>query len=165
MTETTQQHLRRYRRTITGLALWLTSGALAYAGVHLTFHMAAGANHQFVVGGTLENQGDTPIARGYIAVLPVNFQCEPLHFLWHEFGPVPANTTVHFSIPVTDTAFNAYRLVGFAAFDDMGFPVDAVDDTQAVLAARKADDIKACTLRRNMPASNSSSTTPLPAEQ
>lgn len=130
------------------LALWLSYMNTALAEAHLTFHMGVGANNQFVIGGTLENRGDTPIERGYIAVLLVNIQCEPLHFLWQEFGPVPPHSTQQFSIPVTNPDFNAYRLVGFTAFDDMGFALPAIDDTKPLMAARQADEINACTLRR-----------------
>lgn len=124
----------------------------AAADTHLTFHMGVGAEQQFAIGGTLQNTGDTPVERGYIVVLPVNQQCEPLPFLLHTFGPLAPHSKTPFRIPVTDPTFNAYRLVGFAAFDDMGFALPAIDDTQAIIQARQSDEVLACEQRRHMAA-------------
>ncbi|WP_272668215.1 membrane-associated Zn-dependent protease 1 [Providencia sp. PROV117] len=121
--------------------------ALANGQAHLTFHMGAGANQQFFVGGTVENRGDTPIARAYVAILPVTERCELLPMAWKEFGPIPAHGNVEFRVPVA-SALTQYRLASFGAFDDMGFAVTAVDDTAAILKAREPEARQTCQAKR-----------------
>ncbi len=123
----------------------------AQGQAHLTFHMGFGANNQFVVGGTIENPGDTPVARGYIVILPVNKRCEPLPFLTQAYGPIPPKGKVEFKIPITETQFEHYRLAGFAAFDDMGFALPAIDETKEIILARQPKEIEECQINRHPP--------------
>lgn len=125
-----------------GLCFSIYGWALGEA--HLTFHMGFGANGQFVVGGTIENQGNDPVERGYIMILPVNDHCKPLDFLWQGFGPIPPNGKIEFKIPVTDPKFNRYRLAGFAAFDEMGFVLPTKDDTAEIIQARQPAERETC---------------------
>lgn len=126
----------------------LTFSMLANGQAHLTFHMGAGANQQFFVGGTVENRGDKPIARAYVAILPVNERCELLPMAWKEFGPILAHDHIEFRVPVS-SALTQYRLASFGAFDDMGFAVTAVDDTAAILKAREPKERQACQTKRH----------------
>lgn len=134
-------------RIVVLMASLLTFTASANGQAHLTFHMGAGANQQFFVGGTVENRGDTTIARAYVSVLPVDERCQLLPMAWKEFGPIPAHDKVEFRVPVT-SALTQYRLVSFGAFDDMGFAVAAVDDTAAIMKAREPEIRQACLAKR-----------------
>lgn len=66
------------------------------------------------MGGTLRNEGDKPVARGYLVILPITARCEPGHFVFYEFGELPPVSTHEFRIPITDRLI-AYRLTGSQA--------------------------------------------------
>ncbi|MEY0952135.1 membrane-associated Zn-dependent protease 1 [Providencia manganoxydans] len=135
-------------RIVVLMASLLTFTASANGQAHLTFHMGAGANQQFFVGGTVENKGDTAIARAYVSILPVDEHCQLLPMAWKEFGPIPAHGRVEFRVPVS-SALTQYRLASFGAFDDMGFAVTAVDDTASIIKAREPEIRQDClTMRR-----------------
>lgn len=143
-----------FSRTITLVtaltAALLTPPVLANGQAYLTFHMGAGANNQFFVGGTVENRGDKPIARAYVSILPVNERCELLPMAWQEFGPIPAHGKMEFRVPVTST-LTYYRLAGFAAFDDMGFALPSVDETADIIKAREPNERQVCQTKRKQP--------------
>ncbi|WP_406909105.1 hypothetical protein [Klebsiella oxytoca] len=67
----------------------------------MAFHMGLDAEGQFFVGGTLCNDGDQPVTLCYPVILPVTERCEPEHFLFYEFGELPAGSTREFRIPVS----------------------------------------------------------------
>lgn len=121
---------------------------LASGQAYLTFHMGAGANNQFFVGGTVENRGDEPIARAYVSILPVNERCELLPLAWQEFGPIPAHGKMEFRVPMS-SELSRYRLAGFAAFDDMGFALPSVDETADIIKAREAKERETCQTKRH----------------
>lgn len=123
------------------------SAAWAEGNVHLLFHMGAGANNSFVVGGTVENKSNKQVEKGYVVILPVSERCQPLTFSLQPFGPLAPGEKTQFSVPLNDK-FSAYRLAGFAAFDDMGFALPVVDDTHDIISSRKKDQIKSCNLAR-----------------
>ncbi|MCG3469284.1 membrane-associated Zn-dependent protease 1 [Xenorhabdus bovienii] len=130
------------------LAGSLFSSALWAKGeAHLLFHMGLGANGKFFVGGTLENKGDKPVAGGYLAVLPLNTKCEPQAPTVQSFESLAPGERKEFRIPV-NTQLSGYRLIGFGAYDDMGFALPTVDETAKVIKDREPDERKACQLAR-----------------
>ncbi|KMJ45383.1 membrane-associated Zn-dependent protease 1 [Xenorhabdus khoisanae] len=118
-------------------ALWAKGEA------HLLFHMGLGANGKFFVGGTLQNKGDQPVAGGYLAVLPLNAKCEPGALAVHSFQSLAPGEKKEFRVPM-DTPLSSYRLIGFGAYDDMGFSLPAVDETAKIIQEREPDERKAC---------------------
>lgn len=131
-------------------AALLTASVLANGQAYLTFHMGAGGNNQFFVGGTVENRGDAPIARAYVSILPVTERCELLPMAWQEFGPIEAHGKMEFRVPV-NSALTHYRLAGFAAFDDMGFALPSVDETADIIKARELNERQVCQTKRKQP--------------
>ncbi|WP_199155772.1 FxLYD domain-containing protein [Chromobacterium sp. ASV23] len=122
--------------------------AQAEAKPHLLFHMGVGANGQFVVKGTIQNQGDQPVDHGYVVVSMRDAACHPLGDRLQAFGPVAPGQKLGFEVPV-DGKLAGYRLTAFKAFDDMGFELPASDDTSRIIQAREAEERKACSLARD----------------
>lgn len=120
--------------------------ALANGEAHLLFHMGVGANGKYYVGGTIQNNSEQPIERGYIVIVPVNERCQPQQPLLQVYGPVAMGQKIEFNIPI-EGQLNGYRLGSFAAFDSMGFAIPTVDDTAQVIAERLPDDRLACELK------------------
>lgn len=133
--------------TVVLTSILLSATASATGQAHLTFHMGTGANNQFFVGGTVENQGDAPITLAYVSVLPISDQCELLPMAWQVFGPIPPHGKTEFRVPVPSNLVQ-YRLAGFAAFDDMGFALPAIDDTASIVKAREFEERKTCQTKR-----------------
>ncbi|WP_323854681.1 membrane-associated Zn-dependent protease 1 [Xenorhabdus koppenhoeferi] len=129
-------------------ALW------AKGEVHLLFHMGLGANGKSFVGGTLQNKGDQPVAGGYINVLPYKEKCEPDTPILYSFELLAPGEKKEFRIPM-NSPLSGYRVIGFGAYDDMGFPLPAVDETAKIIQEREPSERKACqTTRKNIPDPN-----------
>lgn len=111
--------------------------------LHLKFHMGLGANGQFFVGGTLENQGTAAIEHGYLVISLLNEQCYPIGEKLYSFGPLSAKQQHEFRIPITGR-LQGYRLTTVKALDDMGFSLPVVDETQAVIQSREPSERKKC---------------------
>ncbi|MBI6549470.1 membrane-associated Zn-dependent protease 1 [Xenorhabdus lircayensis] len=146
--------LRSYTYSAMLLASSLFTPALWAKGeAHLLFHMGLGANGKFFVGGTLQNKGDQPVAGGYLAVLPLNAKCEPGTLAVHSFKPLAPGEKKEFRVPV-NTPLSSYRLIGFGAYDDMGFPLPTVDETAKIIQEREPSERKACQSARKPAAAN-----------
>ncbi|WP_426576084.1 membrane-associated Zn-dependent protease 1 [Xenorhabdus stockiae] len=115
----------------------------AQGEAHLLFHMGLGAKGQFFVGGTMQNQGDEPVAGGYLAILPLNTTCDPQSLIVYSFDSLAPGEKKEFRIPV-DAPFSSYHLAGFGAYDDMGFSLSTVDETAKVIKDRESNERKAC---------------------
>ncbi|PHM74414.1 membrane-associated Zn-dependent protease 1 [Xenorhabdus kozodoii] len=124
-----------------------TSALWAKGEAHLLFHMGLGANGKFFVGGTLQNKGDQPVAGGYLAVLPLNAKCEPGALTVHGFEPLAPGEKREFRVPI-NAPLSSYRLMGFGAYDDMGFPLPAIDETAKIIHEREPRERKACQAAR-----------------
>ncbi|MDR0218977.1 MAG: membrane-associated Zn-dependent protease 1 [Enterobacteriaceae bacterium] len=125
------------------LFLLFSPTSWAQGEAHLLFHMGLGGNGNFFVGGTLQNKGDQLVAGGYLAILPLNTQCEPQSLVVYSFGSLAPGEKQEFRIPV-GTSLNNYHLVGFSAYDDMGFLLPTVDETAKVIKQREPEERKAC---------------------
>lgn len=115
--------------------------------LHLKFHMGLGANGQFFVGGTLENQGTAPIAHGYLVISLLNEQCYPIGEKLYPFGPLSAKQQHEFRIPIVGR-LHGYRLTAVQALDDMGFTLPVIDETQATIKSREPLERKKCAKAR-----------------
>ncbi|PHM33605.1 membrane-associated Zn-dependent protease 1 [Xenorhabdus innexi] len=122
---------------------FFSSTLWAQGEAHLLFHMGLGAKGQFFVGGTMQNQGDQPVAGGYLAILPLNTTCEPQSLIVYSFDSLAPGEKQEFRIPV-DVPFSSYHLAGFGAYDDMGFSLPTVDETAKVIKDRESNERKTC---------------------
>lgn len=86
--------------------------------LHLKFHMGLGANGQFFVGSTLENQGTAPITHGHVVISLLNERCYPIGEKLYPFGPLSAKQQHEFRIPIAGR-LQGYRLTAVQALDDM----------------------------------------------
>jgi hypothetical protein len=115
--------------------------------LHLKFHMGLGANGEFFVGGTLENQGTEAITHGYLVISLLNEKCYPMGEKLYSFGLLSAKQQHEFRIPITGR-LQGYRLTTVKALDDMGFALPVVDETQAVIQSREFLERKKCAKAR-----------------
>lgn len=110
---------------------------------HLTFHMGLSAEGQNFIGGSIENHGKVAVHGGYLVVLPIDEKCNPLEPIMQSFGKIPAAEIISFRVPV-NVSLSGYRLVGFNAYDDMGFPIESIDDTLKIISSRVQSERKTC---------------------
>ncbi|AOM41108.1 membrane-associated Zn-dependent protease 1 [Xenorhabdus hominickii] len=140
---------RGYTCSVMLLASSLFTPALWAKGeAHLLFHMGLGASGKFFVGGTLQNKGDQPVASGYLVVLPLNAKCEPEKLSVQSFDSLAPGEKKEFRVPI-DTPLSGYRLIGFGAYDDMGFTLPTIDETAKIIQEREPDERKACQSARS----------------
>lgn len=125
------------------------SGAMAKADVRLLFHMGAGAENEFFVGGTVENKGDSPAAGGVVVIVPVDEMCKTGEPRTASFGQILPGEKKEFRLPFVNTKLHGYRLISFGAYDDMGFPVTAKDETRDIILKREDDSRKSCVEKRS----------------
>ncbi|SES86586.1 hypothetical protein [Thorsellia anophelis] len=114
---------------------------------HLTFHMGLSAEGQNFIGGSIANHGKVSVHGGYIVVLPIDEKCNPLEPITQTFSKVPSGEIIPFRVPI-NASLSGYRLIGFNAYDDMGFPLPAVDDTLEIISERIPGERKACEEKR-----------------
>jgi hypothetical protein len=115
--------------------------------LHLKFHMGLGANGQFFVGGTLENQGTAAITHGYLVISLLNEECYPIGEKLYSFGPLSSKQQHEFRIPITGR-LQGYRLTAVQALDDMGFTLPVIDETQAIIKSREVPEREKCAKAR-----------------
>ncbi|MGL5007885.1 MAG: membrane-associated Zn-dependent protease 1 [Plesiomonas sp.] len=130
------------------LLLFAHTSAYATGQAHLLFHMGLGANGQFFVGGTIQNKGDAPITSGYVTVLALSENCTPGKTYTIDYAVIEPHQKIEFRVPVTGH-LAGYRLVGFNAFDDMGFELPAVDETHDIIKQREPEERSKCLLNRD----------------
>lgn len=124
------------------------SGAMAKPDVRLLFHMGAGAENEFFVGGTVENKGDSPAEGGVVVIVPVDDMCKTGEPRTASFGQILPGEKKEFRLPFANTRLYGYRLISFGAYDDMGFPVTAKDETREIIMKREDDSRKSCIEKR-----------------
>lgn len=124
-------------------ALLFTSVANGKGNVHLTFHIAAGAEEKFRVGTTLENKGDSDVYGGGVVILPIDSSCMPLKPILKTFGAIKPGEKQNIETPV-DHKLSAYRIVSLYAYDSFGYPLNVVDETREVIESRKDKEIEKC---------------------
>lgn len=115
--------------------------------LHLKFHMGLGANGQFFVGGTLENQGAGSITHGYLVISLLNEKCYPIGERLYPFGPLSVKQQHEFRIPIAGR-LEGYRLTAVQALDDMGFALPVIDETQAIIKSREVPEREKCAKAR-----------------
>lgn len=132
------------RKFYLSIPLILFCSSLKAEGIaHLTFHIAAGAENKFKIGTTIENKGKSPIYAGYVVIIPIDKKCIPQSPILKSYeGLIPGEkVTVESQI---DHPISGYRISSFSAYDELGFPVRAVDDTKELIESRKEKEIKRC---------------------
>lgn len=131
------------------VAFSLSAGvALAKGDVRLLFHMGAGAEKEFFVGGTVENKGKSAVAGGAVVIVPVDEMCKPGEPRTASFGQIMPGEKTEFRVPFVNAKLHGYRLISFAAYDDMGFPVSSEDETRKIIMKREEETRKSCLSKR-----------------
>lgn len=125
------------------LSLMVTKTVLADPLLHVLFHMGAGANGQFFVGGTLENKGDQDIYQGFVVITPLSKACYPQQPVLSSFGVIKAGQKQEFRIPVTGR-LHGYKLDTVHAVDSFANPVSVIDDTAAIMASKQEAYLARC---------------------
>lgn len=127
----------------TALAIGGSIPSWAAGKLHLIFHMGGTGGDTAFVGGTLLNAGDEPVAHGYVVVTVLDAQCRPIKSVLESFGSIQAGEKRAFRIAV-GADLRRYRLLSLKAFDSSGFVIPAVDDNEALLHAREAEERADC---------------------
>ncbi|QTL94387.1 hypothetical protein [Aeromonas jandaei] len=129
------------------MSVLLAPPVFAKPELHLLFHMGAGANGQFFVGGTLENRGDQDIYQGFVVITPLTKECYPLRPILSPFGAIKAGEKYEFKIPVRGR-LNGYKLDTVHAVDNFANPVAVIDETSAIMASKQEAYLTRCQLVR-----------------
>ncbi|MGL6607843.1 hypothetical protein [Aeromonas hydrophila] len=142
--------LEMHARFILLMLLGVYSSALQAAPqLHVLFHMGAGANDQFFVGGTLENKGDEDVYRGFLVITPLTKDCYPEHPILSPFGAIKAGEKFEFKIPVRGR-LHGYKLDTVQAVDSFANKVFVVDTTAAVMASKQPSYQARCLKSRKL---------------
>lgn len=120
----------------------------AAPALHLLFHMGAGADGKFFVGGTLENKGDEDIYQGFVVVTPLDGDCYPQQPLLHPFSALKAGEKREFQIPIAGR-LEGYKLDTVGAVDHLGNKVQVIDETAEIMAKKQPAYIARCQAQRN----------------
>lgn len=115
--------------------------------VHVLFHMGAGANGQFFVGGTLENKGDEEVYKGFVVITPLTEDCYPKQPLLTSFGKIKPGEKQEFRIPIEGRLYG-YKLDAVNAVDSFANKVAIVDETAEVIAEKQPQYLARCQTMR-----------------
>lgn len=125
------------------LSVFFSPTTFAEPVLHLLFHMGAGANGKFFVGGTLENRGDQDVYQGYVVITPLTKDCYPQQPQLSPFGVIKAGEKYEFRIFI-DGRLNGYKLNTVYAVDSFANSVTVIDETAAVMASKKDAYLAGC---------------------
>lgn len=130
-------------------ALLLTTSFTCFAqsDVNLAFHMGLGANGHYEIGGTMENNSSETLPHSAVTYITIDKNCVPSSAKVVNLGPIKANGTLEFRVPV-DGVLSSYRVLSVSAWNDMGVPVDVDDKTAEVIKNRDAEFMNSCKLKR-----------------
>lgn len=125
------------------LSMIVTPTVFAEPVLHVLFHIGAGTNGTFFVGGTIQNKGDQDIYQGFVVITPITEECYPQQPLLSPFGLIKAGQQQEFSIPVSGP-LHGYKLNTVHAVDSFANPVTVIDDTAAILASKQHAYLARC---------------------
>ena len=120
-----------------------SASLLAEPKLHLLFHMGIGSSGQYFVGGTLENNGDASVYRGFVVISPLTIDCHPEAPLLWSFGEIKEGEKLEFKIPVPGR-LHGYKLNTLHAVDSFGIAVSIVDETAEVIENKKQAYLGKC---------------------
>ncbi|MGR1225481.1 hypothetical protein ACUVMQ_21340 [Aeromonas veronii] len=139
--------MQHWLRHVVLMNVFFTAAVFAAPSLHLLFHMGAGANSQFFVGGTLENKGDEDVYSGFVVVSPLSEDCYPQAPLLSSFGVIKAGEKYEFRIPIQDRLLG-YKLDTVHGVDSFGNPVQVVDELAEVMESKRQAYLARCQLMR-----------------
>ena len=119
----------------------------AQSDVNLAFHMGLGANGHYEIGGTMENNSSKTLPYSAVTYITIDKNCVPSGAKIANLGPIKANGSLEFRIPVKGI-LSSYRILSVSAWNDMGVPVDVDDKTAEVIKSRDAEFMKSCKIKR-----------------
>ncbi|MGK3160258.1 membrane-associated Zn-dependent protease 1 [Enterobacter kobei] len=131
------------KRVIASALFFASQFAYSEGAVHLTFHIAAGAEDSFRVGTTVVNRNDETAYGGYIVIIPIGEMCKPLAPILRPFGTLLPGETKSLEIAI-NKRISGYRIASLYAYDKYGFPVAVEDDTRELISKRDVEDKVNC---------------------
>ncbi len=131
------------------LYFFTSSFSFADASVNLLFHMGAGINGKFYVGGTLENRGSEKVYNSYVVITPLTKDCYPGAPHVSQLGGIEAGRKIEFKIPI-DGPLYGYKLDVVHASDSYGNPVNVIDETESAISEKKSKYVEACNEKRGI---------------
>ncbi|CAG9412956.1 hypothetical protein [Providencia alcalifaciens] len=129
-----------------GLIIFITIfgfSANANNQVELLFHVGVGADEQYRIGGTIQNNTSLVIEHAAITYLILDEKCYPKSAQTATFNQLPQHQAFEFSIPVSGTLYG-YKILSFTAYDSMGSEYKAEDTTLKILQEREEDRKNTC---------------------
>ncbi|WP_367299975.1 hypothetical protein [Hafnia alvei] len=120
---------------------------IAKSNINLAFHMGLGANGYYEIGGTMENNSSETLPYSAVTYITIDKNCVPSDAKIANLGPIKANGSLEFRIPVKGI-LSSYRILSVSAWNDMGVPVDVDDKTAEVIKSRDAEFMNSCKLKR-----------------
>lgn len=130
-----------------GIFSWAPD-SLAAAEMHLKFHSGAVVDGQSFITGSLNNRGDADIAHGYVVVTVLDAQCRPVKSILQSFDRMEPGQEQRFRLPV-EGRLKRYRLASVVGFDDMGFNVVTVNETEPMFKLREPEEQALCAQARS----------------
>lgn len=135
--------LNMKNKIIIALSLIVNASCFAQANVYLSFHMGLGANGHYEIGGTMENKSLEALPHSALTYITIDKNCKPSAAKVANLGPIKANDTLDFRIPV-EGVLSSYRILSITAWNSLGVPVGTEDKTIEVIKKRDKNYIKSC---------------------
>lgn len=125
------------------LPFFINSSCIAQSDVFLVFHIGIGANGNFEIGGTVENNSTEDFIYSAITYITIDKKCNPSEALVANLGKIKSRDSLSFRIPIEGT-LSSYRILNISSWNSMGIPVSSEDKTVEIINKRNEEFIAKC---------------------
>lgn len=127
---------------------FINFSSVAQSDVNLVFHIGIGANGNFEIGGTVENNSAEEFIHSAITYITIDKKCNPSEAYVANLGKIKSRDSLSFRIPVEGT-LSSYRILNISSWNRFGIPVSTEDKTVEIINKRNDDFIAKCSLDNN----------------
>lgn len=115
----------------------------AESSLNLLFHIGLGANGNYEIGGTIENNSPDQALHSAITYITIDHKCNPSDAKVANLGVIKPQNTLDFRIPI-EGVLSSYRILSITGWNSIGVPVEAKDKTADNIKKRENDFTKSC---------------------
>ena len=130
-------------KIITTLLLSVSFSCFSASSMNLIFHIGLGANGQYKIGGTVQNDSSDELLYGAITYITIDKKCNPSEAKTANIGVIKPQSTLEFSIPL-DGVLSSYRILSITGWNNMGIAVDTEDKTAEIINKRDKEVMTNC---------------------
>lgn len=125
------------------LLFFIDFACVAQSDVNLVFHIGIGANGNFEIGGTVENNSAEEFIYSAITYITIDKKCNPSEAHVANLGKIKSRDSLNFRIPIKGT-LSSYRILNISSWNSIGIPVRTEDKTVEMINKRNEGFIAKC---------------------